>query len=104
MIDAALPRFPQSRRALGRVRGFERPWGTALYAGTWTSRAYDGNTELTLNLHCESVDRTAMRADLQAVCGAKGFDATVSASCTRPDGATTLNCRFDAGDIVFTRQ
>ena len=28
--------------------------GTALYGGTWTSSAYDGNTSLTLNLNCES--------------------------------------------------
>lgn len=78
--------------------------GTATLRGTWSSGAYEGNTSLDVSLSCEEVKLSKSRPDLMAVCGSPGFDASVGVSCTRPDGATTLQCQFGAGDIVFHRK
>lgn len=78
--------------------------GTVTYRGTWHSTAYEGNPDFTIDVTCEEVKLTANRPDLQATCGAQGFDTSVYADCTRPEGATTFHCAFGAGDITFHRQ
>lgn len=78
--------------------------GAATYGGTWNSAAYEGNTSFDLSVSCEKIMLTAQRPDLMAVCGGDGFDASVGATCQRPDGATTFSCHFGAGDIVFHRK
>jgi hypothetical protein len=78
--------------------------GTATLRGTWKSGAYEGNTSLDVALSCEEIKLSKSRPDLMAVCGSPGFDASVYVPCSRPDGATTLQCQFGAGDIVFHRK
>lgn len=78
--------------------------GTATLRGTWESPVYEGSTSFDLLLNCEEVELSAQRPDLMAVCGSPGFDASVFSSCTRPEGATTIQCSFGASDIVFHRK
>ncbi|MEO7329210.1 MAG: hypothetical protein ABI193_11570 [Minicystis sp.] len=78
--------------------------GTATLRGTWSSGAYEGNTSLDLALSCEEIKLSKDRPDLMAVCGSPGFDASIGVSCQRPDGTTTMQCHFGAGDIVFHRK
>ncbi len=78
--------------------------GTVTLRGTWDAETYDGVTSFELNVNCEEIKLSAQRPDLMAVCGAPGFDTSVNAGCRKPDGATTLQCQFGAGDIVFHRK
>jgi hypothetical protein len=78
--------------------------GTATLRGTWSSDAFDGNTDVSISLNCEEITLSKDRPDLMAVCGSPGFDASVGVGCTRPNGSTTLQCQFGVGDIVFHRK
>lgn len=77
--------------------------GNLVYRGTWEASAYEGETSFVLDVHCEELKLTVNRPDLQGVCG-DPFPIGIYSRCERPDGATTIDCAFDSGDVVFHRK
>jgi len=85
--------------------------GTVVLRGTWRSDAEEVGFEddeidpyLEIELACEEVNLTSDRTDLQAICG-DPFFANLTASCTRPEGSSTMQCNFtvEFDQIVFSK-
>ncbi|HMY17622.1 MAG TPA: hypothetical protein PKA58_14970 [Polyangium sp.] len=75
--------------------------GTVTYAGKWTNR--EDTVAFELHLSCQQLEITAMRPDVQAVCGAPGFEASAYATCHKSEGSATFTCKFGTNEIVFSR-
>jgi hypothetical protein len=79
--------------------------GTISYTGQWED--YTPIAGIALTLNCQKVDIVPTRPDVQALCGAPGFDTEVKATCDRAEGSSTLECQFatnSAVTIVFNKQ